>query len=388
MAQHPFTPPPGTPSPDRSPPLPGLLRAVGLVLPALVLLVLAACDGSDATGQAPRPVLVARPGDSAPGTVAFAGEVRARAETVLAFRVGGKLVSRHADIGDTVARGALLAELDPGDLRLQAGALASQLSAARAELERAAAERARFASLAGDQLVSRSALDAAESAHAAAAGQVRALQAQLDVARNQAAYAQLRAPVAGAIAARHAEAGQVVAAGQPVFTLAAEAGRDVVISIPEGRIDDITVGLPVEVALWNAPGQRLRGTVREVAPVADPTTRTWEARIALRAEDAGDVALGRTAQVYVPREDAAAGMSVPLSAVQRGDDGDTAVWVVDAATGTVRRVAVALGPYGSERVPVRDGLAPDALVVVAGGHLLREGQQVRPVDHDNRPVRE
>ena len=355
---------------------------------ALVLLVaaLAGCSDGSETGPPPRPVLVAQPGAATSGHVSFAGEVRARAETALAFRVGGKIVSRHVDVGDTVARGALLAELDPGDLRLQAGALSAQLEAARAELQRAAAERARFASLAGDQLVSRSALDAAESAHAAAAGQVRALQAQLEVARNQAAYTQLRAPVAGAIADRQADVGQVVAAGQPVFLLAAEAGRDVVIAIPEGRVDDVAVGMPVDVELWSEPGRRLAGTVREVDPVADPATRTWRARVALRDRDAAGVALGQTAQVLVPLADATAGMSVPLAAVQRSGDDDTAVWVVDPGTGKVSLVPVALGPYGSERVPVHEGLAPDALVVVAGGHLLREGQQVLPVDRDNRPV--
>lgn len=360
--------------------------ASALVLSLSAILVLAGCAGDDGGDPAPRPVLVTRPGTAAAGTVGFAGEVRARAESVLAFRVGGKLVARHVDVGDTVPRGALLAALDPGDLRLQAGAISAQLGAARAELQRAAAERDRFASLADGQLVSRSALEAAVSAHAAAAGQVRSLEAQLDVARNQAAYAQLRAPAAGAIAARHAEVGQVVAAGQPVFTLAAEAGRDVVISIPEGRVDDITAGMPVEVELWSEPGRRFQGVVREVAPVADPVTRTWQARIALRGEAADDVVLGQTAQVFVPREDATASLSVPLAAVQRGADGGTAVWVVDPATGAVRLVPVLLGPYGSERVPVRDGLAPGALVVAAGGHLLQEGQRVRPVDRDNRAV--
>lgn len=362
-------------------------RRAGWRLVLLLPVVLLATGCESEAPQAPaRPVLVAMPGDATAGTVAFAGEVRAREETVLAFRVGGKLVSRRVDVGDDVGRGALLAELDPGDLRSQAGAASAQLAAARAELERASAERARYASLADEQLVSRSALDAAETAQAAAAAQVRALEAQLDVARNQAAYAQLRAPTDGVIAVRHAEAGQVVAAGQPVYTLAADAGRDVVVAIPEGRVDDITVGLPVQVELWSEPGQRLDGTVREVAPVADPATRTWQARIALRPDDGDDVALGQTAQVFVPREEAADGLSVPLAAVQRADDGGTAVWVVDPATQAVHLVPVVLGPYGSERVPVRDGLAADALVVVAGGHLLREGQQVRAVDRDNRPA--
>lgn len=336
-------------------------------------------------------MLVARPDAAAGGAVPLAGEVRAREEAVLAFRVGGMLVSRDADVGDVVARGERLAELDPGDLQLQAGAASAELAAARAELERTSAERARYASLAGDQLVSRSSLEAAETAQAAAAGRVRALAAQLEVARNQAAYTQLRAPSAGAIAALHAEAGQVVAAGQPVFTLAVAQGRDVVIAVPEGWIDAVTVGRPVEVGLWRDPGRRIRGTVREVAPVADPQTRTWEARVALRDADAGDVALGQTAQVFISREAGDNALSVPLSAVQRGPDGATVVWVVVAgkdapAHAVARQVPVVLGPFGSERVPVLEGLAPDALVVVAGGHLLREGQRVRPVDRDNRSI--
>src|SRR5690606_29347085 len=182
--------------------------------------------------------------------------------------------------------------------------------------------------------------------------------------------------------------GQVVAAGQPVLTLAADAGREVVIALPEGRVDDVVPGRPVEVELWNAPGRRLAATVREVAPVADPVTRTWEARVALRPEDAAGIALGQTARVYLPADGEGddAGLGVPLAAVQQAAGGGTAVWVVDPRTHAVALVPVVLGPYGTERVAVRAGLAPDALVVAAGGHLLLPGQVVRPVDRDNRPV--
>ena len=354
----------------------------------LAILLLAGC-AAEAPEPPPRPVLVGRPDAAAGSSAPLAGEVRAREETVLAFRVGGQLVSRLVDVGDVVARGERLAELDPGDLRLQAGAASAELAAARAELARTTAERDRYASLARDQLVSRSALEAAQTAQAAAAGRVSALSAQLEVARNQAAYAQLRAPAAGAIAATHVEAGQVVAPGQPVFTLAVARERDVVIAVPEAWIDAVTVGLPVEVGLWREPGRRIRGTVREVSPVADPQTRTWEARVALRDADAGDVALGQTAEVFIARGPADAGLAIPLSALQRGPEGATVAWVVEPAgdgEGIARAVRVETGPFGSERVAVLDGLAPDALVVVAGGHLLREGQRVRPVDRDNRPV--
>src|SRR5690606_37245181 len=235
--------------------------------------------GGEPAAEAPRPVLVMHPeaGGDAAG-LSLAGEVRAREESPLAFRVGGKLVRRTVDVGDRVRRGQLLAELDPGDLSLQAQAAQAQLAAAEGQLQRASADRERYAALADEQLVSRSARDAQEAAYAAALGQARAARAELEAAHNQVAYSQLRAPADGVVAERHAEAGQVVAAGQPVFTLAADGPREVAIALPESRIDAFAVGRAAEVELWSAPGQRLRARVREIAPAADPQTRTFATR--------------------------------------------------------------------------------------------------------------
>ncbi|MGN6512863.1 MAG: efflux RND transporter periplasmic adaptor subunit [Lysobacteraceae bacterium] len=356
---------------------------IGLVALALAG-ALAGCGGGERAAEAPAPVLVVHPlAEDGRADVAYAGEVRAREESALAFRVGGKIVRRLVDVGDRVHAGQLLAELDPGDLRLQAQAAQAQLAAAQAELARARADRDRFAALGQQQLVSRSALDAQEAAYAAAAGQVRAIRAQLDVARNQAAYAQLRAPRDGAIASREAEAGQVVAAGQPVFSLAADGGREVAFAVPEGAIAGVHAGDAVTVELWNTPGARLHGTVRELAPAADPQTRTYAARA--RLADAGAVALGQSARVFVSG-DGARRLSVPLAAVQRGSGGSTAVWVVDAKTHALRLAPVRLGTWNEDRVPVLSGLQAGDWVVAAGGHLLREGEIVAPVDRDNRPV--
>ena len=357
---------------------------------ALAALALAACGGGNAPATPPRPVLVVHPGPAADAAaLAFAGEARAREESALSFRVGGNLVRRFVDVGDKVDRGDLLAELDPGDLNLQAQAAQAQLAAAEAELARARADRARFAQLARQQLVSRSALDAQDAALAAAAGQAKAARANFDVARNQAGYSQLRAPRAGVIAARQAEAGQVVAAGQPVFTLAGDAGREIAIALPESVIRGFHVGQPVLVELWNAAGTRLPGTIREIAPAADPQTRTYAARVALRGSAADAVELGQSARVYARGGDGDAGaaaLTVPLSAIQRGDNGATAVWVVDAATHKLRSVPVRLGAFGEDRVPVLRGVAASDWIVAAGGHLLRAGEVVAPVDRDNRPV--
>ena len=352
------------------------------LLAAVVGLGLAACGKGAEEAAAPRPVLVAHPEPAAGTARSFPGEVRARAEAPLAFRVGGKLVRRDVDVGDRVAAGQLLAVIDAGDFEAQARGAEARLAAAEAQRVRAAADRERYRALAGDQLVSRSALDAQEAAWRAAEGEARAARSQVALSRNQAGYAELRAPAAGVIASRQAEAGQVVAAGQVVFTLATDGGREVVIALPESALGEFSVGQPVEVELWTAPGERLRGRFREISPAADPVARTYEARVAIDPEDASRVALGQSAKVHAA--DAGEVLSVPLAAVQPDGDGGSAVWVV--ADGRVRRATVETGAFGAERVPVVAGLGADDWVVVAGGHLLREGQDVSPVDRHNRAV--
>ena len=369
----------------------GAVARVAMPMAALVV-ALAGCGDGTPPPTTLRPVLVGH-ADGAQtatpaGVVAFAGEIRAREETALAFRVGGKLVRRLVDVGDRVRRGDVLAELDPGDLQLQAQGLDAQAVAADAQLARARADHARFAALAKDQLVSRSTLDQATAALRAAEGQARAARAQRDLARNQAAYSQLRAPQDGAISSRQIEAGQVVAAGQPVFGLAADAGREIAFALPEAGIRGFAVGQPVRIELWSAPGRPLSGRIREIAPAADPQTRTYAARATIDGDAATTVDLGQSARVYIATAAAGAPASLhlPLSALQRDDRGATAVWVVDAASRKAHRLPVSVGPYAADGVAVLSGLRSDAWVVLAGGHLLREGETVLPVDRTNRPI--
>ena len=361
-----------------------LVAATRALACAAALLTLSACGNGDAGNEAPRPVLVAHPTYKAAGDDAFAGDVRAREESPLAFRVGGNLIERRVDVGDRVTRGQVLAILDGDDYRARARAARAQLAAAEAELSRARADQARVAKLGEERLVSRSAIDAQDAAATAAQGQVTAARAELEVAGNQADYTQLRAPADGVIAARQAEAGQVVAAGQAVFTLAADGPREIAFAVPEGAIDQVRPGMPVEVSLWSSPGKRWPGTIREISPAADPASRTYAARVTVDAP-ANALELGQSARVHMDRHVGEA-LSVPLAALLQVE-GSSAVYVVDPATSTLRRQAVQVGPYGASRVAVLDGLAPGDWVVAAGGHLLQAGQAVSPVDRDNRPVR-
>lgn len=364
------------------------VRTTGLILLAAAL---AACgNGDKVSPPPPRPVLVARAdaatGHGADGLSAYAGEVRAREEAALSFRVGGKLVRRLVDVGDRVQRGDLLAELDPADLHLQVEVLQAQRTAAEAQLARARADHARTASLSRDQLVSRSALDQQTAALRAAESQARAARAQLDLSRNQAGYSQLRAPQDGVVAGRQVEAGQVVAAGQSVFGLAADGGREVAFALPESRIRDFKVGQSVVIELWSAQGEQIPGRIREIAPAADPQARTYAARATLEGTAALRVDLGQSARVYIPAGLTGDALRLPLSALHRDDKGQTVVWTVDPKVRKARRVQVRIGPYAADDVAVLSGLKPTQWVVMAGGHLLHEGQVVLPIDRSNRPI--
>jgi membrane fusion protein, multidrug efflux system len=354
------------------------------LLPFSLALLLAACSNGQARPETVRPAMVVQAVPSAAAFEAYSGEVRARHEPQLAFRIGGKIARRHVEVGDRVKAGQVLAELDPDDVRLQVEAMRAQLAAAEADLALARSERDRHQALLDRQLISASLLQTRETAFRAADARVRQVRAQLDVAQNQAGYARLTAPEDGLIAQRLTEAGQVVAAGQTVFVLATEGEREVAIALPEQRIERFAIGQPVLVELWSRAGERVPGRIRELAPAADPASRTFAARVSFDAGVDG-TELGQSARVYAARNGGPS-LSLPLTAVS-AEDGLSFVWVVDPGDQRLRKTLVQLGPFRQDSVPVLSGVGENQWVVAAGVHLLREGQRVQPVDRDNRPVK-
>jgi len=349
--------------------------------------ILAACGAPAPPPASPVPVLVIQPQPAAAASgQAYPGQIHAREEITLSFQVAGKILRREVDAGQQVRQGQRLAQLDVADYALQVQAAQAQWAAAEADLARSRDELTRYTALAEQQLISRSLLDAQTTAFKAAQSQVDAARATLDVARNQARYAALNAPVAGVIATRLAEAGQVVSAGQPVYVLAADGAREVQIALPENAITGVQIGQAVEVEVWNQPGQRWPGQVREIAAAADPASRTWAARVSLPPEAFAALELGQSARVLFTPADTSA-LQVPLGALQPGASAqETRVWVVDPVHHTVTTRTVIPGTYGSQMVPILDGLDADDWVVAAGGHLLHEHQPVIAVDRHNRPV--
>jgi len=345
---------------------------------ALVLVAgLAACSEPPPAAKAPRTVLVHTVAEHAAMALqVYTGEVRARYETDLAFRIGGKVVERTVDVGARVAPGEVLARLDPQDVRLAASAAAAQVASAEADVALARAEFTRGEDLRARNFLSASALDTRRTALQAAEARLRQARAQAASAGNQARYATLAADSAGIVTAAPAEAGQVVSAGQTVLRVARTDAREVLIHVPESRIRAIAVGAAAVVRPWTDAARSYPGEVREVAPAADAATRSYALRVSITAPDDA-LPLGATASVAfaTPLEAQAV---LPFSAVTR-IEGQAVVWVVDAAS-TVRPQAVETGAFRDEGVVIRAGLAPGARVVVAGVHRLVEGETVRAAD--------
>ncbi|MCB1559936.1 MAG: efflux RND transporter periplasmic adaptor subunit [Xanthomonadales bacterium] len=356
------------------------------MVPALLatVLLLSACGEQADAPEMIRPAIVVQPDSAGMRLTAFSGEVRAQREPQLAFRIGGKLAKRHVDAGDRVKANQPLAELDADDVRLQLDVARAGLHAAEADLKLAASERERYQSLLQRGLVGQSQFDARENAWRLAQSRVQQARGQFDVAKNQAEYAVLRAPAAGVIVSRLAEAGQVVAAGQPVFVMAEDGEREVAISLPEQDIDQFKLGQPMVIELWSKQGKRYPGKLRELSAAADPLSRTYAARVSLE-DPAAAAELGQSARVYVGNTPTEGQLSLPLSAVT-AEQGQAYVWVVDPQSHKVQRRDVRTGAYGESSVPILDGVEPGEWVVAAGVHMLRAGQKIRPIDGDNRRV--
>jgi RND family efflux transporter MFP subunit len=352
------------------------LRAF-LASSTFALFALAGCGGQDAAAPpAPRTVLaqIVTPATAALGNV-YSGEVRARHESDLAFRVGGKMVARHVDVGSVVRKGAALARLDPQDARLAVDAARSQLAAAEADHALAKAELDRYLELHAKNFVSKAVLDARETTFNTTKARLEQARAQLATARNQTAYTELAADADGVITAVLAEPGQVVAAGQPIVRLARPDEKEVVIHVPESRLAELREANQILVALWTQPEKPYAGRVREISPNADPVTRTFTVKVSVLEPDPS-VRLGMTANVLLGERSTHQVVRLPLAAVVQ-EGGRTSVWVVDPGTRQVNPRPVEVGAYREDGVTVLSGLAAGEVVVAAGAHKLRAGETVR-----------
>jgi RND family efflux transporter MFP subunit len=343
-----------------------------LLLP--LSLLLAACS-EQAVSEAPtiRPVLTQVVQSERAAAPEFVGVVSPRTSVSQSFRIGGTLVTRQVDTGSVVTAGDVVATLDATTAELALQTARANLASAEAQYANAAAAEARLRTLNQNDVVSLANLEQAEQQTSGANAALVQAQARLSQAEEQLSYSILTSPLDGIVMSVGAEPGSVVGAGQAIVTIADPATRDVVIDLPETIIGDVSIGTIFDIAPQLAPDRAVEGRVHEIAPQANPLTRTWRVKIAI---DSGVehfwIGTTATASLQASSEDR---LIVPETAIRR--DGEVAsVFVVDEAVSVVRQRSVTIDTT-SEALIVTDGLAQGDRIVIAGVNGLTDGQQIK-----------
>jgi membrane fusion protein, multidrug efflux system len=350
------------------------LRLAGLA-GVCALPLLSGCDKPVQQAAPVRPVRTVTVAARDTGqTLSQTGELEARTEIDLGFRIGGKIVERPVDVGSTVKKGEVLARLDdqPESNRLQSARAA--LTAAEAELVRTQAEEVRQSTLLKDGYTTKQRYDTALRDLQTARAQIDSAHAELNLARDNLAYTQLHADIDGIVTQVYADAGQVVAAGQRVLRVADPTALDGVFGVPAVAFGLVPRDAKVLVTLTSDPRIAATGTIRYVSPQADPVTRSYTVRVALpHAPPQMRLGATVTGQVRLPGQMV---IELPGTALFE-QDGKPAVWLFDRAKGTVALKPVTVLRYEAGEVLISAGLAKGDIVVTAGVHVLRPGERVR-----------
>jgi RND family efflux transporter MFP subunit len=344
---------------------------------ALIAIALAGCNDTVAQkAEPPRPVLVANVHYQAESSErSFVGTIRPRIEADTGFRVPGKVARRLVEVGQTVDVGQPLATLDEVDLKLQAEQAEAELRAATGVLAQAAAAETRASELRAKGWTTDAQMDQAKAAADEARARLNRAQRSVELTNNSLSYATLVADSRGVVTATLIEPGQVVASGQTAIRIARFAEKEAVVSVPETLVARAKDGTAT-VTLWSRPDKKYAAKLREIAPTADPATRTYLAKFSLPEAD-DNVSLGMTATLTLADAATTRVARLPLSALF-SEGRDPSFYVVDD-NGQLSLKPVTVKSYESNDVVVTGGVDEGAKVVALGVQKLDPAQKVKVV---------
>src|SRR5580704_15482509 len=344
---------------------------------AFAAITLAGCNDKVAEKTQPsRPVLVATVHYQPESPErSFVGTIKPRIETDMGFRVPGKVARRLVEVGQTVEIGQPLATLDEVDLKLQAEQAEAEFTAATGVLAQAAAAEQRAKDLRAKGWATDAQPDQAKAAADEARARLNRAERSVDLTKNSLSYATLLADSRGVVTATLIEPGQVVASGQTAIRVARLAEKEAVVAIPETLVGRAKEGTAT-VTLWSEPDKKYAAKLREIAPSADPATRTYLAKFSLPGAD-DRVSLGMTATLTLADPATQRVARLPLSALFN-EGGDPSFYVVDEK-GDVALKPVAVKSYESNDVVIAGGVDEGAKVVALGVQKLDPAQKVRVV---------
>ena len=352
----------------------GRIRALAGVF-ALALLAAGCNQEAKTEPPQPRPVRTVTVEKGKVGeSVQLTGDIRAENEVNLAFRIGGRIIERKGGVGDKVEPDQVLAKLDPQDELNGVRSAQAALNAARGQVVEAQNNFDRQNHLMERGFTTRAIFDSAKQALQTAQARVDDATAQLDIAQDRLSFTELKANVTGTITARSAEAGEVVQAGQSIFTVARQDGRDAVFDVSAQVLRGAPPDAVITVALADDPSVTAKARVRTVDPQADPVTRLFRVRLGL-IDHPEAMRLGATVTGRLQLE-GGAGISIPASALT-SIDRQPAVWIVDPQNLTVALRNVEVQQFDPASAVISQGLTPGDVVVTAGVQALHPGQKVR-----------
>ncbi|MBP2643102.1 MAG: macA 5 [Firmicutes bacterium] len=317
-----------------------------------------------------RTVTISMSGDTQEYT--YAGDVHGRYESQLAFQVNGKIIKRNVELGSTVNTGDVLMQIDAKDIQQTVNGSSAQVASAESQLRLAESNLNRYRQLLDKGVISQSVYEEYVNAYHTAVAGVQQASSQYAQGANQLDYSLLRADKPGVVSNIAAEAGQVISAGQMVVTIVQDGEREVEISVPENRIQELRNAAQIKATFWALPNVTVGGKIRTISPMADPITRTFKVRISIN-NPPPEIKLGMTAAIHVADNNTLPTVTIPLTAIYQ--DGNTpAVWVVKDNVLTLRPITT--GTFGNGTIQVLSGLQPGDCIVTAGVHKLKEGQKV------------
>lgn len=346
---------------------------------ALLALSLAACQEEVTAEKVVRPVkaiVVAQ--ETGEQTKSFSGNIKARTESALGFRIAGKITERKVDIGDRVKTGQIIARLDDTDLVLSQNSARAALQSAKTRLTVATDALDRATKLQPKGYTPNSVVDQRKLEVDAAEAALQAAEAQARQTENATGYAVLRANQDGIITSVQAEAGQVVAAGTPVVTVAESGDMEVALSVPEQDVTQLEIGQQAQLRLWADANVEATGKISEIAGQADPASRTYAVRVVI-TDPPPAMRLGMTATATLSLNSQSPYVALPLPALTQ-IGGRKAVYVADRTSSKVSPRFVETGGVTDETVKVVSGLQPGEVVVTGGVQFLTDGQFVRLPD--------
>jgi RND family efflux transporter MFP subunit len=351
------------------------MRKFQIFTAVLIAAAVVGCDSKQPSAVQIRPVRAVTVASGAEGEiVSLTGQVRAKEQVSLAFRLDGRMMKRPVHVGDVLTAGAIIAELDPQNQQNALRTAKANLAATEAALTQARLTFGRQQQLLAGGWTPRAKFDEAQQALLSAEAQADAAQALVRIAQDQLSYTTLFADAPGVVTATGGEPGEVVRAGQMIVNVARQGGRDAVFDVSEQLIRTGPRDPVVQIALTNDPSVQATGRVREVSPQADSATRTFQVKVSI-IDPPSAMELGSTVTGSI-KLSAPPGIEISPSALTEAN-GRPAVWVVDPKSQTVSLRNVDVSRYDPADVVISQGLDTGEIVVTAGVQTLHPGQKVR-----------